>query len=129
MQKVEGSRSGSRSAKRRRGWKPSTIRDYRSALDKYLLPHFGPMAIEAVTGVAIERWRTEQMADPEKPVPLRTAMKLLAMLHGIFERARKTHGLTTNPAEKVERLRMKYAPEDYDFYSPEEVWALVRATE
>jgi hypothetical protein len=100
-----------------KGWKPSTIRDYRSALDKHLLPHFGPMSIESITAAKIEDWRSERMADDEDPLPLRTAVKLLAMTHGVYERARKTYGLKGNPAEEVERLRVKYAPEEYDFYS------------
>ena len=32
-----------------------------------------------------------------------------------------------NPAAGVERLKIRYDPSAYDFYSPEEVWALVRA--
>ena len=110
-----------------RGWKPSTTRDYRSALDKHLLPHFGPMAVESITTTTIASWRSQRMADTEDALPLRTAVKLLAMLHGILERARKTYKLPSNAADEVERLRVKYTPEDYDFYSPEEVWALVRA--
>jgi integrase len=111
------------------GWKPSTTRDYRSALDRHLLPAFGDWRLEDVTTDTITRWRSGRMADVESPLPLRTAVKLLAILHGIFERARKTYRLQGNPATDVERLRTRYVPEDYDFYVPEEVWSLVRAAE
>jgi len=111
------------------GWKPSTTRDYRSALDRHLLPAFGDWRLEDVTTEAITRWRSERMADLENPLPLRTAVKLLAILHGIFDRARRTYRLPGNPAADVERLRTRYVPEDYDFYTPEEVWSIVRAAD
>jgi integrase len=104
-------------------WKPSTRRDYRSALDRHLLPAFGDEPLEAVTAEAIERWRTRA------GLPRRTAVKLTAILHGILERARRTYKLPSNPVDAVPRLRLRYNPEEYDFYSPEEVWALVRAAD
>jgi integrase len=48
-------------------------------------------------------------------------------MHAIFERARRTHGLVTNPVAAAERVRVRYDASAYDFYSPEEIWALVRA--
>jgi integrase len=112
-----------------KGWKPSTIRDYRSALNRHLLPAFESAPLESITASRIDRWRSEQMAGEEDPLPLRTSVKLVTMMHAIFERARKTHGLEVNPVDDVEQLPLRYTPEDYDFYSPEEVWALVRASE
>ena len=112
-----------------RGWKPSTQRDYRSALDAHLLPAFNDKPLRDITTASIEAWRTQRMADPEKPLPIRTAVKLSAILHGIFARARKTQGLPSNPMDDVERLRVRYVAEDYDFYTPEDVLALVRETE
>jgi len=77
-----------------------------------------------VTAKRIERWRSEWLAKHGKR---RQAIKLLAILHGILERARRQYGLLTNPAADVERLRVHYDPSAYDFYTREEVWALVRA--
>jgi integrase len=42
-------------------------------------------------------------------------------------RARRVYGLRSNPARGVEKLRERYDATRFDFYSPEEVWALVRA--
>jgi len=42
----------------------------------------------------------------------------------ILERAVKTHGLVRNPARQVAKLRERYDPHAYDFYSPEEIKAL-----
>lgn len=68
-------------------WKPSTTRDYRSALDRWLVPEFGGRPLHEVTSKAIGQWRRFEMA--EGRLPRRTAVKLTAILHGIFERARR----------------------------------------
>ena len=44
-----------------------------------------------------------------------------------MERARKVYGLPSNPARDVEKLRERYDATHFDFYSVEEVQALVRA--
>ena len=63
-------------------------------------------------------------------LPRRTAIKVVAILHGIFVRARKPpFNLTNNPAADVEPLRDRYDSGRFEFYSVEEVMALVRATE
>lgn len=110
-----------------RQWKPSVRRDYRSVLDKHLIPAFGDWKLEDVTTAAIEQWRACGLTDGS--IKRRTAGKLVAVMHGIFEAARKQYGLRGNPAQDVERLTVAYNPERYDFYTPEEVWALVRAAE
>lgn len=109
---------------RERDWKRATVVDYRSAVRAHLLPAFGSMPLERVTTRAIESWRSRWLAQHRAP---RQASKLVALLHAIFERAKRTHGLSENPAAEVERLKVRYDPSAYDFYSPEEIWALVRA--
>jgi len=109
---------------RERDWKRSTLVDYRSAVRAHLLPAFGSMPVERVTTRAIEAWRSHWLIEHRAP---RQAGKLVALLHAIFERARRTYGLSENPAAQVERLKVRYDPSAYDFYSPEEIWALVRA--
>jgi integrase len=110
------------------GWKPSTRRDYRSALDRHLLPAFGDRPLEDVTTDEIQEWRDAGIA--EKTIPTRTAAKLLTIIGSIYEQARKTYKLTTpNPARDVERIKLAYNPERFVFYQPEEVLALVRAAE
>src|SRR3954471_14019603 len=51
----------------------------------------------------------------------------LAILHGIMERARKAYDLPRNPVADVDRIRITYDATRFDFYSPEEVYALARA--
>ena len=52
----------------------------------------------------------------------------MTLLHGIFARACKVHGLPVNPVAGIERHPAKLAG-DIEVFSPEEVWALVRAAE
>jgi integrase len=103
-----------------RGRKPSTLRGYRSAINAHLLPAFGDMPIESVTTEEIERWIAGFGGST------RGRNKLLIQLHGILRRARKAYGLPANAAAEVEKFPQKRSGE-IDVFSPEEVWALVRA--
>ena len=53
-------------------------------------------------------------------------MKLTAILHGIFEQARREYDFPSNPVDDVEPLRVVYDPDSYYFYEPDEVGALHR---
>ena len=90
------------------------------------LPAFGDRQLADVTAERIAAWRRDRIADggcragpPEKVV---------AVLHGIFERARREYGLPGNPVGDVDARRNAYDG-TIDFYSPEEVRALVRAAD
>jgi integrase len=104
-----------------RARKPSTVKDYRSALNARLLPEFGERAIESITPDDIERWRRSLSG-----LSNRSRNKLLIQLHGIFRRAQTVYGLGSNPLARVEKHPMR-ASGDIQVFSPEEVWALVRA--
>ena len=105
-----------------RGRKPSTVRGYRSAIEAHLVPVFGAMAVEDVTTEAIERWMADFSGSP------RSRNKLLIQLHGILGRARRVYGLPSNAAADVEKVPLRQSG-DIDVFSPEEVWALVRAAD
>ena len=133
-QLVAGARSGVpffeaadewlRHAEHERGVKPSTLVDYRSVVRSRLLPAFGGAPLEAIKPAAIDRWRRRLLAD--RRLSPRTVNKSLTILHGIMERARRVWKLPANPVAEVERARERYTG-DFDFYSPEEVRALVCA--
>jgi integrase len=63
----------------------------------------------------------------EGRLPRRTAVKVTAILHGIFERARRDYDFPGNPVDEFEPIKVTYDPDSYDFYEPEEAWALVGA--
>jgi integrase len=102
--------------------KPSTLRGYRSALEAHLLPAFGSMPVEEVTTRAIETWAAALTGSP------RHKNKLLIEPHGILQRAKKLYGLPANAASEIEKFPVARSC-DIDVFSPEEVWALVRAAE
>lgn len=104
---------------RDRDWKPSSLSDYRSALNAHLLPAFRGKRIEKIDPAEIEQWRDELI--DERGLSRRTANKLLIILGAILERAVKTHGLLRNPARDVPKLRVRYDPNAYDFFSPDEI--------
>ncbi len=128
-----------------RALKPSTLRGYRSIIDAYLTPAFGSRRLEDITTREIELWRSQLMrvgggrkakqqdeqADDEQPKPPRplannSKNRIVTLLHGVMARACKVYGLPVNPLAGIERHPVRLAG-DIDVFSPEEVWALVRA--
>ena len=102
-----------------RAVKKSTLTEYRLTADR-LVRDLGDVPIEDVTPEMLERWKaTLKLSN-------RSVAKYLVILHGIFKRAMKVWGLPRNPVVDVERPRYRVS-DDLDAYSPEEVWALVRA--
>jgi integrase len=110
-----------------RGCKPSTIRGYQSQLRAHLLPAFGLMRLEDITETEIERWRAG-MTGARKGVAIsnKTKNEQLVLMHAIFRRAVKVWRLPRNPVANVDRFRTRRSG-DIEVFSPEEVWALVRA--
>jgi integrase len=103
--------------------KPSTLKDYRSVLQAYLLPAFGSEPVEAITPEDIEKWRRSLTS-----LSNRSKNKLLIQLHGIFRRAQIVWGIPVNPLARVEKHPMRPSG-DIQVFSPEEVWSLVRAAD
>jgi integrase len=102
--------------------KPSTVGDYRSAIRAHLVPAFGSLRLEDVTADRIESWKATLR------VGNRTKIKLLTVLNGVLTRARRVHRLRHNPMADVEKPRHR-SRASIEVFSPEEVWALVRAAE
>ena len=108
-----------------RGRKASTLADYRSVVRAHFLPAFGDLPLERITGETIERWLAAQLRDGE--LSRRSLQKMVVLLNGIFRRARKVWKLPQNPVADIERLPVPKRT-DIEFYSLEEVHALVRAS-
>jgi integrase len=108
-----------------RGRKPSTLADYRSVVRAHFLPAFGDQPLERITGETIERWLAAQLREGE--LSRRSLQKMVVLLNGIFRRARKVWKLPQNPVADIERLPVPKRT-DIEFYSPEEVHSLVRAS-
>jgi integrase len=122
-----------------RALKPSTLRGYRSIVNAYLLPAFGGRRIEEITSADIEAWRSQLSGARRKleeeslpgrhdsrPLSNNSKNRIVIVLHGVFARTCKVYGLPINPVASVERHPVRITG-DIDVFSPEEVWALVRA--
>lgn len=104
-----------------RDCKPSTLRDYRNMV-RVLDREFGERKVETITTEDIDLWISGYGGSN------RTRQKYLVCLGSIFKRAMKVYGLPRNPADLVERPRVRRAAK-IDVLRPEEVLAFVRAAE
>ena len=122
-----------RHGERQRNLKRSSVRDYRQALDAYVLPSasqtdgatrfgrtpFADTPLDALTPEALKAWH--------EALPYgRTAEKLLMIVRAVLEHARRQDWIADNPARAVERRPVRYSG-DYDFFSREEINALADA--
>jgi integrase len=103
----------------------STLRDYRNVVNGYLLPEFGAStALEQITTERIDEFR-ERMLE-EGRLSRRSVQKVLVLLHGVLKRAKRRKWIASNPAEDVERVRVRRSG-DFNVLSPAEVAAVARA--
>lgn len=96
------------------------LRAIKSWCDRICCPDFGDIPIESIKSQAIEDWLSSMTQASS------TRRQALVLMHGIFRRARKVWGLQSNPVTEVEKPPIERSA-DLQVYSPEEVWALVRA--
>ena len=102
--------------------KPSTLTDYRSIIRAHLVPAFGSLRLEDVTAERIESWKMTVACGN------RSKAKILTVLNGVLKRARRVHKLRYNAMADIEKPRFR-ASTTIEVFTPEEVWALVRAAE
>ncbi len=101
--------------------KPLTLRSYRGAVIKHLLPTFGSLLLTQLTPQHIQGFLTRCLRD-YKLAP-KTANNLLMILKTMLGHARKWGYLRENPAEEVQPLPV--APKEMDFLTPKEVRLLL----
>jgi integrase len=113
-----------------------TRRDYEGVVRGYLLdaerlgelraPALADMRLAAITPDHVDAYKEALIL--EGRLSPRTVVRHLAVLHGIFKRAKRVWGLATNPAsaELVERPAVVYTGE-FDTYTREELDLLTNA--
>jgi integrase len=102
-----------------RGRRPSTVRDYRNAINGRLLPEFGDEPLEQIDADRIDRWRARLVGE----LSPRTVNKLLVIMHGIFKRAARVYGVPSNPVARVDRQPQRSSG-DFRVLTPAEVRVL-----
>ncbi|MDQ6749885.1 MAG: site-specific integrase [Actinomycetota bacterium] len=123
-----------RHGERKRNLKRSTLRDYRQVLDTYLLPLSDdakdaetPYGRAPFATMALRDLRPEQVKAWYDGLPYgRTTEKLLMVTRAIFAHARTRAWIGHDPTDGIERHQVQYSG-DYDFYSREDIDALVGA--
>jgi hypothetical protein len=82
--------------------RPTTVRGYRNTVSCYLRPAFSDSTpIDDITTTEVDAYR-ERLVREAKLSP-RTINLSLVLLHGIFKRAQRVHGLPSNPETGAER--------------------------
>ena len=105
--------------------RPSTVRDYANAVRSYLKPAFGESTpVEDISVVDVDAYRARLVAAGK--LSDRTINKTLVLLHGIFKRAQREHGLPSNPAAGAERQPHRRSG-DFQVLDASEVAQLVAA--
>jgi integrase len=125
-----------RHGERKRNLKRSTLKDYRQALDAYLLPERdGALRNQTPYGRAQfatrplrELGEAELKAWYDRLPYGRTTEKLLMIVRAVLAHARRQGWIEHDPTHAIERQQVRYSG-DYDFYSREEINALARAAE
>ena len=118
---------------RKRNLKRSTLTDYRQVLDTYLLPAADkdgrpdtPYGRASFATFPLRDLQAKQVKAWYDGLPYgRTTEKLLMVVRAILAHARSRGWIDEDPSATVERQPVRYSG-DYDFYSREEIEALVR---
>jgi integrase len=96
---LQGAEKGEIRNRRQQPYKPSVVRQYRSALERRFLPEFGDWRLSAVEQTDLlalkERLMGEEIADS-------TIRNCLVPVQAVFRRARKMGDVAINPAEDLE---------------------------
>ncbi len=119
---------------RKRNLKRSTLKDYRQVLDAYLLSapedrqqSETPYGRASFASTPLRDLRSGQVKAWYDGLPYgRTSEKLLMVVRAVFAHARSRGWIEQDPSAAVERQPVRYSG-DYDFYSREEIDALVNA--
>lgn len=102
--------------------KPSTFNDYRSAIDRYLLPRFGAHRIDQISPAALESFIAEMRKTGLKG---KTIVEILRVLNQHFRYAVRRHHIRYNPLADVEKPRID-KPE-IDFLRLKEIQQFIAA--
>jgi integrase len=112
---LHGAEKGEIRNRRQQQYKPSVVRQYRSALERRFLPEFGDWRLSTVEQTDLlalkERLMGEEIADS-------TIRNVFVPVQAVFRRARKMGDVAINPAEDLElptgetRTRRAVTPTD-----------------
>ncbi len=91
---LEGAKAGSIRNRSGEPFKPSVLRGYRTALEKYLYADFGGLKLSAVTHAALQRKVEQLLGEGLSPSTVRN---IVMPLRAIYRRAYQLGDVATNP--------------------------------
>src|SRR4051812_3176111 len=104
--------------------RPSTVKDYRNTVRRYLLAEFGSdTLLHTIDTARVDAFRERMLAEGQLS---RRTIKILVLLHGILKRAKRKGWIASNAAEEAERVTVRRTG-DFNVLAPEEVHAVARA--
>jgi integrase len=109
---------------RAKGRKRATVEVYASTVRVHLGPFFAGKPLDRIGRRDIEAFMVHMDRIGRAP---KTIQNAVAILHSIFEYARREEWVVSNPCTLVEKPRVKDTDPDIRFLEPEEVEALLRA--
>lgn len=90
--------------------KPSTLNDYQSAINLYLLPEFGHYRIDQISPAILEDFTTDLRKTALKA---KTIVEILRILNQHFRYAVRRHHIRYNPLADVEKPRLERPEIDF----------------
>jgi integrase len=100
---------------------PSTLRDYKSAIDFHLRPRFGDMAFDQVTPSLVRTWLADLPIGPKRK------NNVMIPLRDVFQLAYRDGRITGNPLDRIENFRNQ--PEEPQPFTPLEIQTILGACE
>jgi integrase len=106
----------------------TTVSDYETALERYILPRWGAVRLTDIRAGMLETWRNELLEKgigPEwKPIGASTVRKALLVVGILFRFAMRDHIVTVNPASFVKKPTVRTRKAAEERLTPEQLAGL-----
>jgi integrase len=110
-----------------RGRHPATLKDYRWAVDRYIVPEFGgDTRLADITTEQVDGLRERLLR--EGNLSRRSVQKIMILLFGICKRAKRRKWIPANPCDDAERVTLRPSGH-FNALTVEEVYAIARAAD
>lgn len=101
----------------------TTVADYKTALDKYILPRWGSTRLVDIRASMVETWRNELLAGGAGRSPVRKALIVLGRL---FRFAKRDHIVAHNPTVDVGKPSIRSRKGEEERLTPDQLRQLFR---
>jgi integrase len=121
-------RKAAYSPRRADALRSTTVADYETALERYILPSWGAVKVTDIRAGMLETWRNELLekgAEPEwQPVGASTVRKALLVVGILYRFAMRDHIVAVNPAALVRKPAVRTRKAADERLTPEQLTTL-----